>query len=407
MTRAAILRGNHEKLSIEEIDVDEPRAGEVLVRLSASGVCHSDLAVIEGLMPMPFPAVLGHEGAGVVEAVGEGVTRVAPGDHVIMSATPECGVCYQCRRGQASACAIRLVERAPGGQLDGTTRLHQGGHDIYQFCFEGTFSERTVTPEISVVKIPPASNMVVAALIGCGVTTGVGAARNTADIQAGDTVAVLGCGGVGLNVVQGAKLAGAGRIIAIDMLDSKLELARRMGATDVVNAREHDPVAAVQSLTEGRGADVSFEVTGNPIAVNQLNEFTRRGGEMVFIGIATPEAVIPVRPLMSSGKTAKGCLYGSANVVDDFPRLLREYEEGLLEIDLLVSKEIGLEDINGAFDDMIEGRVAALGHRLRVARDVRTAGRCARPRPHAFHGPGVRHLEARRSRRRRREGGVG
>jgi S-(hydroxymethyl)glutathione dehydrogenase/alcohol dehydrogenase len=358
MTRAAVLRKFNDRFVIEDIDVDEPRAGEVKVRLSAAGICQSDDGFVAGKFPLPLPAVAGHEGAGVVEAVGAGVTSVVPGDHVILSAIPQCGACFYCTHGQPALCDLRLKVPAMGGQLDGTTRYHLGGEEVYQYCFTGTFSEVTVAPERSVVKIPAGSNMVAAALIGCAVTTGVGAARNTADIRPGHTVAVLGCGGVGLNVVQGAKLAGADRIVAIDVVDVKLDLARRLGATNVIDASKSDPVEEVRALTEGRGADVAFEVTGRPQGATQVFDLTRRGGEMVFIGVAAPETVVPVRPLQTSAKVAKGCLYGSALSEEEFPRLLQEYHDGLVEIDLLVSNRIPLEQVNDGFDDLRSGRVA-------------------------------------------------
>ena len=358
MTRAAVLRALNQSLSIEEIEVDEPGAGEVKVRLSASGLCHSDYGLMQGTFPLPLPAVPGHEGSGVVLEVGEGVTRVVPGDSVILCPTPQCGTCFWCSRGQAASCNARLLLPTIGGQLDGTTRLHWEGQDLAQFCFAGTFSEVTVAPEICVVKIPSGINMVVAALIGCGVTTGVGAARNTADIEQGDTVAVIGCGGVGLNVVQGARLAGAERIIAIDVVELKLDLARRMGATDVVSAGSVDPVEAVLALTDGRGADVAFEVTGMAHAATQAFNLTRRGGQMVFVGVGTPDSVIPTRLLLSDAKIAKGCYYGGAVAQDDFLKLVQEYEAGLINLDLLVSKEITLEEVNEGFADMHRGSVA-------------------------------------------------
>jgi S-(hydroxymethyl)glutathione dehydrogenase/alcohol dehydrogenase len=306
MTRAALLRQVNPPLSIEEIDVDEPRAGEVQIRLSAAGLCHSDDAFIRGMFKLPLPAVPGHEGSGIVTAVGPGVTRVAPGDRVILSAIPQCGKCYWCAKGQATNCEVRMQVPAMGGQLDGTTRLHRG----------------------------------------------------TANIQVGDTVVIVGCGGVGLNVVQGARLAGAERIIAIDVVPLKLELATRFGATDVIDARLNDPVEQVGLLTGSRGADVAFEVTGLAKSATQVFDMTRRGGEMIFIGVATPDSILPVRPLQTTGKVAKGCLYGQGVAEEEFPRLLREYEQGLLEIDLLVSSEIALEEVNAGFDAMHGGEVA-------------------------------------------------
>ena len=250
----------------------------------ASGVCHSDLSVLNGTIPLPTPIVLGHEGAGIVEEVGEGVTTVAVGDHVVLSFVPACGECYQCKHEPGVPVREGRHAQAAAGLLDSTTRLTSQGAPLHQMACLGTFGPYAIVPEISTVKIPDDVPLDIAALIGCGVLTGVGAALNTANIRPGDTVAVIGCGGVGLNVIQGAKIAGATTIIAIDMLDSKLEMAKEFGATHTVNASEGDPVAAC-SAVNGRGADVAFEVIGLGATMEQAINTARPGGEVILVGV--------------------------------------------------------------------------------------------------------------------------
>src|SRR3954452_24833518 len=270
MTRAAVFTAVGEPLEIrDDIEVEAPHAGEVKVRMVASGVCHSDLSMQNGTMMAAPPMVLGHEGAGIVEEIGEGVTTVKPGDRVVISWVPQCGECYFCTRDQGYLCERAGVAMASGGMLDGTTRFTSQGQPLRQMASSGTFSEVSVVPEIGVVKIGEDVDMKIAALIGCGVLTGVGAAMNTADIKPGDTVAVLGCGGVGLNVIQGARIKGAGEIVAIDMHPTKLELATQFGATRTVHAGEQNAVSEVMNLTGQRGADVAFEVIGLAPTIEQ------------------------------------------------------------------------------------------------------------------------------------------
>src|SRR3954453_7766576 len=246
MAKAAVMTGIDQPLEIrEDVEVESPHAGEVKVRMAASGVCHSDLSMQNSTIMAMAPIVLGHEGAGIVEEVGEGVTSVKPGDHVVVSWVPQCGDCYFCQRDQGELCEAGGVAMATGGLLDGTTRFSMNGQPLMQMASSGTFSEVAVIPAIGAVKIPDDVPMKVAALIGCGVLPGFGAATNTADIRKGDTVAVIGCGGVGLNVIQGARVAGADRIIAVDQVETKLALAKQFGATDVVNASQSDPVGQV------------------------------------------------------------------------------------------------------------------------------------------------------------------
>lgn len=357
--KAAVLTGVGAPLEVrDDIDVAAPGPGEVRVRVEASGVCHSDLSVQNGTIPLPAPIVLGHEGAGVVEEVGEGVTRVAPGDHVVLSFVPKCGECDACTRGQPFLCETSAMQAA-GGLLDGTTRLTSQGAPLHQMACLGTFGQHAVVPEISTVKIPDEVPLQVAALIGCGVLTGVGAALNTADIREGDTVAVIGCGGVGLNVIQGAKLAGAGEIIAVDMVPSKLELAQQFGATTLVNASDQDPTSV--ALANGRGADVAFEVIGLGATMEQAINMIRPGGEVVLVGVPRMDVFLNLNAAFTflyTAKTVKGCWYGSADVRRDVPTILDLYGKGDLKLDELISRTIELGEVNEAFDAMAKGDVA-------------------------------------------------
>lgn len=361
MPRAAVLTALDTPLEVAEVDLSPPRAGEVRIRLAASGVCHSDLSVQNGTLPGALPMVLGHEGAGVVVEVGEGVTNVRPGDHVVVSWVPQCGTCYFCARDQAELCEVGTAAMTTGGLLDGTTRFSWKGNPLMQMASSGTFAEEAVIPAISAVKIPPDMPLQQAALIGCGVLTGVGAATNTARIRPGDTVAVVGCGGVGLNVIQGARIAGAERIIAVDMLASKLELARRFGATDTVNAAEGDPVSRVMELTAQRGADVAFEVIGLAPTIDQTINMTRRGGQAILVGVPRMDVMVNVPAFFGvvlMEKTIKGCWYGSSNVHRDVPRLVELYKEGRLLLDELISRRISLDQVNEAFEALKTGEVA-------------------------------------------------
>jgi NDMA-dependent alcohol dehydrogenase len=359
MAKAAVMTGVGTPLEIrDDVEAEAPRAGEVLVRTGASGVCHSDLSVSNGTLPLPPPIVLGHEGAGIVEAVGEGVTRVAPGDKVVVSWVPQCGECYMCNHGQPYLCEKNAMAAA-GGMLDGSTRLSSGGQALHVMGMAGTFSDTMVLPEISVVKIDADVPLKVAALVGCGVLTGFGAAVNTASIQEGDTVAVIGCGGVGLNVIQGAKAAGASEIIAVDMVPYKLELAEQFGATTMVNAGDTDPTMA--AMANGRGADVSFEVIGMGQTMEQAINMTRSGGEVILVGVPRLDVFLNLNAALTflyMAKTVKGCWYGSADVNRDVPKLLGMYKDGTLKLDELISREIGLEDVNAAFEAMEKGEVA-------------------------------------------------
>ncbi len=362
MPKAAICSELNAPLEIHDVEVEAPHAGEVKVRMGASGVCHSDLSVQNGTLMGSLPLVLGHEGAGVIEEVGEGVEHLAPGDHIVVSWVPQCGQCYFCSRGQGELCEAGTMAMATGGLLDGTTRFTwKDGEPLRQMASSGTFSEVSIVPAIGAVKIPDDVPMNIAALIGCGVLTGVGAALNTASIRAGDTVAVIGCGGVGLNVIQGARIAGADEIMAVDMVESKLQMAKNFGATTTVNASQADAVSQVMELTHQRGVDVAFEVIGLKKTIDQTVMMTRRGGQAILVGVPPMDVMVELPAFFGvvlMEKTIKGCWYGSSNVHTDVAKLLDYYRSGDLKLDELISRTIRLDQVNEAFDAMKTGEVA-------------------------------------------------
>lgn len=361
MPRAAVCTALNQPLEVMDLDLEAPRAGEALVRMGASGVCHSDVSMQNGTIFAAMPMVLGHEGAGVIEEVGDGVEGLAPGDHVVISWVPQCGTCFFCRRGQAYLCAVGTASMASGGLLDNTTRFSRNGKAVRQMLCAGTFAERSVIPAISAVKVDDDLPQEIGALIGCGVLTGVGAALNTADIAEGDTVVVMGCGGVGLNVIMGAKIAGAAEIVAVDMVADKLELAARFGATQTIDASEGDPLKTVMKMTGQRGADVAFEVIGLKETIAKTIRMTRRGGQAILVGVPSMDVMIEMPAFLGavlSAKTIKGCWYGSSNVQDDVPRLIGYYRSGQLPLDDLISRRIELGDVNDAFRAMQAGEVA-------------------------------------------------
>jgi NDMA-dependent alcohol dehydrogenase len=361
--RAAVLPGINQPLEVrEDVEIESPRAGEIKIRMGASGVCHSDLSIQNGtLYGGPAPLVCGHEGAGVVEDVGPDVADLRPGDHIVVSWVPQCGQCYFCRRGQPNLCEAGATATMAGSLLDGSTRLTSQGAPLHQMAATGTFSEYAIIPAMSAVKIDTDIDVKVAALIGCGVLTGVGAAMNTASIATGDTVAVIGCGGVGLNVIQGARIAGADRVIAVDMVDRKLELAKQFGATDTVNAGAVNAISAVMDLTEQRGADVTFEVIGLDPTIQQAITMARRGGQAILVGVPALDVMVTIPAMIGlivQEKTVKGCWYGSSDVRRDVPRLVDLYRTGELKLDELISREIKLDGINDAYEAMKAGEVA-------------------------------------------------
>lgn len=365
-TRAAVFTGVGQPLEIKELELDAPKAGEVKVKIAASGVCHSDLSIQNGTLPLAPPIVLGHEGAGVVVEVGDGVTSFKEGDHVVTTWVGQCGTCYTCMRGEPSLCEVTALVQATNALLDGTPRFSEGGSPVGQMSACGTFTEYTVVPSIACVKVPEDIPLDRAALLGCGVLTGCGAALNTAGVKPGDTVAVIGCGGVGLNVIQGARIAGAAHIIAVDMVASKLELARTFGATHTVDASEGDPVEAVKALTGSgpmgpRGVDIAFEVVGSTALLQQALGMARRGGRVVFVGVSRMDDMMtwsPFMDLFAFDKKISGSFYGHSNIHRDIARYVDLYREGKLLLDELVSATITLDDVNAAFAALEKGEVA-------------------------------------------------
>jgi S-(hydroxymethyl)glutathione dehydrogenase/alcohol dehydrogenase len=360
MTKAAVLYEVGKPLEVVDVSVDKPRAGEVLVRTASAGVCHSDLHVMHGDLPSNLPVVIGHEGSGVVEEVGEGVTSVKKGDHVIMVWRAPCGHCYYCLRGKPVLCDEALKIRSSGRLGDGTSRFSRNGSEIKHFAGVSSFSELTVMPEQGLVSIRKDVPIEKAALVGCAVMTGVGAVINTAKVEPGSSVLVFGAGGVGLNVVQGAALAGAEKIIAVDLLDSKLAYAKQFGATHTLNGKSVDVVAAVKELTDGVGVDYAFDAIGNVRILEQAIDAIRKAGTLVCVGMPPSEAKFgfTVFPFIMSEKRITSSIYGSCDPWVDFPRLLNLYVAGKLKLDELVSREYPLEQVNEAFRALEAGEVA-------------------------------------------------
>lgn len=360
MPRAAVLREIDTPLEIVDLEIEAPRAGEIEVAVAATGICHSDLSAQSGVMPLPCPVVLGHEGAGAVTRVGEGVEGVEPGDHVVLSWIASCGDCYWCRRGEIHLCAVGQAAADAGRQLDGTLRLRDGATEVHQMSALGTFAERVVVPARAAVTVPRQLPLELAALIGCGVLTGIGAATRTASIVEGDTVVVFGAGGVGLNTVQGAALAGAETIVAVDLAPEKLALAEQFGATHTVNAADADPVDAVRSLTEGRGADVAFEVIGLEDTIAQALRAIRRGGEAVLVGMPDRKALLTTKALglVYGAKTVRGSWYGSSNPAEDVGRIVELHAEGRIALKPLVGRTLTLDQVNVGLADLEAGSVA-------------------------------------------------
>jgi len=352
--KAAVLRAVKQPLVIEDIEVSKPGPHEVLIRTVAAGVCHSDLHFQNGSYMYPMPAVLGHESAGVVEQVGSEVRYVAPGDHVITCLSVFCGHCEFCLSGRPALCTKVDTRRKPTDP----SRLSKDGKPVWQFLDLSSYAEQMLVHENAIVKITKDMPLDRAALIGCGVTTGVGAVFNTAKVPPGATVAVIGCGGVGLSAVQGAAIAGAGRVIAVDMLDSKLELARKMGATDTVNAKKGDPVQQVKDLTSG-GVDYSFEAIGLKIAAEQAFGMLKNGGTATVIGMIPLGQKIELPGVdFLFEKKIQGSSMGSNRFRTDMPKYVDMYLNGKLNLDDMVSKRIKLADVNDAFAALEKGEVA-------------------------------------------------
>jgi NDMA-dependent alcohol dehydrogenase len=358
--RAAILFEPKQPLQICDVEVAEPRAGEVLVRMSAGGVCHSDLHVMKGDLSAPLPAILGHEGAGVVAEVGPGVLDVKPGDHVIPLWRLSCGECEYCTNGRPALCSAGIEIRRTGTLPLGGTGFRLDGKEIKRFGGVSTFSEYSVIPEKALLKIPTDLPLDRAALLGCAVITGFGAVVNAAKVRPGSIVAVFGCGGVGLNVIQTAALAGAGMLIAVDLKDNKLDYARQFGATHAVNASKGSPVEQVRALTGGRGVDYAFEVIGLPVTMRQAFDVLARCGVAVVVGIGptTAEVSIPVIPLAWEDRVLMGSLYGSARPRIDILRLIELYRAKKLKLDELLTRSYPIEKINDAYAALDRGEVA-------------------------------------------------
>ncbi len=358
-SRAAVAFEAGQPLQIEEIDVAAPQAGEVLVRIVATGVCHTDAFTLSGADPEGiFPSVLGHEGGGIVEEVGPEVTSVKPGDHVIPLYTPECGQCSYCTSGKTNLCQAIRATQGQGLMPDGTTRFSMGGKDIFHYMGTSTFSEYTVMPEISVAKINPEAPLDKVCLLGCGITTGIGAVLNTAKVEPGSTVAVFGLGGIGLSVVQGAVMAGAERIIAIDLNEDKFEMAGMLGATDFINPGNYDqPIQdVIVDLTDG-GVDYSFECIGNTEVMRSALECCHKGwGESIIIGVAGSGQEISTRPFqLVTGRVWRGTAFGGVRGRTELPGYVNRYMDGEVKIDEMVTHTMGLEDINRAFELMHNG----------------------------------------------------
>jgi alcohol dehydrogenase len=344
-------------LRIVEVELDAPGRGEVLVRIAAAGLCHSDLSVINGDRPRPMPMALGHEAAGIVEAMGEDVTDLCPGDHVVMVFMPSCGHCVPCAEGRPALCEPGAAANGAGTLLSGNRRLHCDGAEVNHHLGCSAFAEHAVVSRRSLIKLPPDLALDEAALFGCAVLTGVGAVVNTARLQPGQTAAVIGLGGVGLSSVLGAVASGASQVVAIDLSDDKLGLARQLGATHTVNARDGDAAEQIRDATAG-GVDFAFEMAGAVRAMELAYKITRRGGTTVTAGLPPPGAALPLPlvQLVAEERTVKGSYIGTCVPARDIPRYVALYRAGKLPVDRLMSGRLTLDEINEGFDRLHEGR---------------------------------------------------
>ena len=354
-SKAAVMYGYNQPLVIEEIIVDPPKAGEVRVKIAAAGVCHSDLHVMHGVYQYPLPLVIGHEGAGIVESVGAGVTHVRPGDHVVLSWLPSCGACRSCLRDRPAICLD--VDWVEGGRMrDGTGRFKCEDAEIFHYGASSTFSEYTVVPAQAAIKVDERAPLAPLSLIGCAVTTGVGAVLNTARVRAGDRVCIIGCGGVGLNAVQGARIAGAETIIAVDTTDSKLHLAREMGATHLVNSTDPKALEIIREQSGG-GVDFAFEAVGLFQTIDMAVSVLGKGGEAILIGMSDPnlKTTVPSLDFLINERGVRGSWYGSSRPAVDFPLMVELYQSGKLKLDSMVTTR-PLEEVNEAFADLESGK---------------------------------------------------
>ena len=362
--RAAVLdvRGmerpyqHTQPLQIEELELDPPGDGEVLVEIKASGLCHSDLSVIDGNRPRPTPIALGHESAGIVAEIGPNVTDLIPDDHVVTTLVPSCGHCVPCASGRPMLCEPGVNSNTAGTLYSGKFALHRNGENIHHHVGVSAFAEYAVIARNSLIKVDRSLPLVEAAMFGCAVMTGVGAVINTAGVKAGSTVAVIGLGGVGLNAILGARLAGARRIVAIDILDHKLVVARKLGATDTFNATDDNCIEAVREVTGG-GVDYAIDTAGAGPALLTAWNITRRGGTTVTAGLPHPDTHLAVPAVMMVGeeRTLKGSYGGSSVPIRDIPQYLELYQRGMLPVDSLLSEQLKLDEINEGFDRLANG----------------------------------------------------
>ncbi|MDO8211656.1 Zn-dependent alcohol dehydrogenase [Conexibacter sp. CPCC 206217] len=357
LSRAAVLFETGAPLEIREIEVDAPKQEEVRVRVVASGLCHSDMTLMAGKLPHPLPLIPGHEAAGIVESVGPGVTSVAPGDHVLIVYRGHCGRCRYCAMGRPVLCQLGARIRATGTLADGTVRYHVDGRDVFHFTGVSGFSEHVVVPASAAIKVDPALPLDVVAVVGCSVLTGVGSALNAAGVSAGDAVVVIGCGGVGLNVLQASRLAGAHPIVGVDVSPQKLEAARGFGATHVLDGARDDVAEQVRALTGGDGADFAFDAVGRPALVDVALDALRPGGAVVVIGVpdATEKIEVGQLMLLAQEKQLRGSLYGSSNFGVDVPRILTLWQAGKLDLEGLIGRRIVLDQINEGFEALHHG----------------------------------------------------
>lgn len=357
--KAAVLHEPNTPFQIETLDLSPPKQGEVLVKIAAVGVCHSDWHLATGDTQHPMPVVAGHEGAGIIEAIGEGVTHVEPGDRIALNWAPYCGHCFYCTHERPNLCDTYVDAIWAGTMMDGTPRLSLNRKAVYHYCSLACFAERAVVPQESCVPLPDGVPFTVAALLGCAVTTGVGSVLNTANVKPESSVAVFGVGGVGLSTVMGAKLANASRIITVDQTKEKADAAKAFGATDALisGSSTNDEI---RSLTDDRGADYVFDTTGVPAVQEQCLDAARPGGVIVFSGLAPMGSTtnLPGAVLTRTEKTVMGSYYGTSNTAKDFPLYAEYYREGKLDLDRLITKTYSLEDINEAYTDMLSGKLA-------------------------------------------------
>ena len=355
--KAAVHYVAGQPVEVEMLDLEEPRTHEVRVRYVASGVCHSDLHHIQGLVPHPTPVVFGHEGAGIIEAVGPDVTGVQVGDHVLTSYIPSCGRCYYCTIGRPNLCDLR--DRPRHLLLDGTSRFKKHGQDVFQYLQLGTYAEMATVPDVSVIPIRKDAPLEVVCLVSCGVMTGAGSIMNRAQVRPGQTVAVFGCGGIGLNAIQAAKMVGAEKIVAVDVFDQKLEWAKEFGATHTVNSRQvEDPVQAVKEICGRDGADYAIEAVGIQVTMEQAFHSIHRGGTAVIIGVPPTGMRLSIDPgLLLGEKVLTGTSFGSTRQRVDLPMIVDMFMDGRYKLRELISREVELEDLNDAYDRLIKGEV--------------------------------------------------